>query len=166
MWLDGAVHAETVNDHWKYKSGTSLGFVRAMLATDQCPCVGVEVAAGAGRGGGAAAGSAEAADVWELVSWCCTYPYGAHGMLGTAEALELDLVLCSPLSRAIATAVDGLLLPPLPPPDAARPALGLGVVGRHPVEVRAGLGRIIFRSVPPFAHTHGPTSYHNSEHSR
>ena len=73
-------------------------------------------------------------------------------LAGKAEALELDLVLCSPLSRAIATAVDGLLLPPLPPPDAARPALGLGVVGRHPVEVRAGLGRIIFRSVPPLAH--------------
>ena len=107
MWLDGAVHAETVNDHWKYKSGTSLGFVRAMLATDQrhCPCVGVEVAAGAGRGGGAAAGSAEAADVWELVSWCCTYPYGAHGMLGTAEAHQRR-----GFARVCAAAVTALLL--------------------------------------------------------
>ena len=107
VWLDGAAHAETVNEHWKYKSGTSLGVVRAMLAADQrqCPCVGVEVAVGAGRGGGAAAGSTEAADAWELVSWCCTYPYRAHGMLGTAEAHQRR-----GFARACAAAVTVLLL--------------------------------------------------------
>ena len=106
VWLRGNAHAASVNDHWKYKSATSIDTVRAMLAAGRsCPCVGVEVRA------------AEDAP-WTLASWCTCYGYKALGMLGTTAAHQRR-----GFARACAAAVAATLL------EAGEPAFSYIVEG-------------------------------------
>lgn len=98
-------HAETVNNHWNYRSSHSLAMIKGMLAMagthPETGALGVEVQG-------------------ELVSWCLIYRYGALGMLFTKEGYRkrgYARYLVGALTLQLYQA--GRLTAPAPPPPFA-----------------------------------------------